>query len=301
MGYPFGKSQYLEAYIEMIEYMRGRGINVFIIRGETYLWNGIFSSAWNLVKKSDARYDFEEKRNIYIDMILDRSDSLYKYIVDDIRIINHKKITQLCSDKILTFEAFSKISPKTAYIHSFQELEQTIQYFDLKWDDMIVLKKNFWLHGNGVFIWKVSEIASDYYDDWSDILVQEFIDSSGGIPSLVSGLHDIRINVVWWKMTHAFIRTPQEGSYLANVAQGGSVTTVAISDLPQEILDCMKQIIHTMNQIDPIHIFAADFVYWGAKFYLIELNSFPGVGHSSKTKNYWDFNGAICELILQEI
>ena len=59
-----------------------------------------------------------------------------------------------------------------------------------------------------------------------DYIVQEFIDSSKGIPGLTEGAHDLRVVLVNEKIIYSHIRKPKTNCLLANVALGGTISPV---------------------------------------------------------------------------
>jgi len=76
-------------------------------------------------------------------LIFNRDDKNTIPYINDCKVINNPDFDSLCVDKLKTFEKFPDISPKTAYINSYEECINYIEKFSLKDDDIIVLKKNF--------------------------------------------------------------------------------------------------------------------------------------------------------------
>lgn len=293
MGYPFHKPQYLEMYKEIISQVERYGINVFIVRGDSYIKNGHFRKGWQFV----AGRLQEAKEEVYADLIFNRDDKNTIPIIHDCKIINQPEFDQLCVDKLKTFEAFPDISPKTASVNSYQAYLEQIKEWQMKPNEMIVLKKNFETEGRGIFIIPIADVTGTLYPDWNNVIVQEFLDSSIGIPGITDRLHDLRITVINGKPINSFLRVPKEGSYLANVAQGGSGTSIDLERIPKKVIDLVYRIDEKVKKYFPA-IYAADFIHSDKGYKLLELNSRPGVQHPDWSRTYRKFNDGIVAMLV---
>jgi len=218
--------------------------------------------------------------------------------INDCPIINHPDFDEICRDKLKTFELFSSIAIKTLLVNSYQE---AINSFAKIKGDKIVLKERFGEEGRGVFVIDKKEIKQDLYDDWTNVLIQEFMDSSMGIPNIVKGMHDISVIVVNKKIISGLLRQPAEGSYLANLKLGGSCISLPLGEIPKEVLEILNKIIDKVSSFYPV-IFRADFINTKKGFKLLELNSRPGIAHrKSEGNDYWNFNGAIIDCIIEHL
>ena len=140
-----------------------------------------------------------------------------------------------------------------------------------------MVKPVYGQEGNGIVV--VPKAAFDFgMLDLSQapFFAQEFVDSSAGIAGVVEGLHDLRLYVFNGKVKMAEVRRPKQGSFLANIAQGGNLFQVKLEDVPQSALDCAARIDTTFTAYSP-RIYTVDLMYCGKKPYLVELNSQPGV------------------------
>jgi len=296
MGYPFDIPEFFETYIELIDRLEARGINVYIVRDDSYLGSGLFACGWQFKEGALVKIDEE----ISVDLIFNRDDKNTIPEIHDCKIINQPELDNICTDKLLTVKYFSEISPHTQIIHSHTELEEVLNSWDTKPNEYVVLKKNYESSGRGVNILKAEEVEEYLYLNWADVLVQEFVDSSIGIPGVIEGLHDLRVNVVNGKIVNAFLRKPAEGMLLANVAQGGHILTCDIEKVPSEVIEMTKSIADKFSDFSP-SLFAADFMNSPKGFKLIELNSRPGVQHPRWFKDYDKFNEALEELLITAI
>ena len=162
------------------------------------------------------------------------------------------------------------------------------------------MKKNFETEGRGISVIKSNELKSDLYSDWSDILVQEFLDASVGIDGLVDGLHDFRIAVVNDVEKNAYIRVPAPGKLLANVALGASGFSVPIEKIPDDLEEIMVVIRGRLKKYFP-NVYSVDFLNTKDGFKLIELNSRPSVQHPDWVKTYKVFNDAVVKMLIEAI
>lgn len=113
--------------------------------------------------------------------------------------------------------------------------------------------------GKGIIIDFPSNMGSVELDPTKKYVLQEFVDTSKGIPSITSGHHDIRIIIVNGKITLTHVRTPQKGSFLANVAQGGSIREILPEDIPDFIKDIAKNIQSIIDTNFNFPLYSIDF------------------------------------------
>ena len=296
MGYPFHKKEYYETYQQIISQIEKCGPEVYIVRADSYLGAGEFKAGWRFesgqLKKTNTEFQ--------ADLIFNRDDKNTIPNIYDCPIINKPEFDEICVDKFKTFELFPDISPKTAYIHTYEACHLELQIWKLQPNDLVVLKKNFETEGRGIFIIQTKDIKKDLYTDWSDIIIQEFIDSSIGIPKIASGLHDIRITVIGGTPINSFVRVPKKGSYLANIAQGGAGTSIDLKQVPKEVIDLVSKVDNTIEKFFPI-LYAADFMNSPKGYKLVELNSRPGVQHPNWSKTYNIFNDSIIKLLVDAV
>jgi glutathione synthase/RimK-type ligase-like ATP-grasp enzyme len=295
MGYPFNSSvyPYWEVYQELVKNIERHNIGVYIVRGNSYVGKGVFSKGWQI--RDGAMVEIDEP--ILVDLIFNRDDKNTIPAIYDCTVINHPDLDQICVDKVATAEIFSDFSPKTAAINSYKEYEQIASKWKLKQADKIVVKKNFLSGGRGIYIRPVSEISESLYDDWNDVLLQEFIDNSVGIPGIVDGLHDIRVITINGNPVFMLVRVPKPGSFLANVSQGGSEVQVRLEQIPPTLLAMVQQINTRLAQYRP-SIFASDFVNSDQGFKLVELNSRPAVCVPSLSDDARRYMEAMAEMLV---
>lgn len=296
MGYPFNSSvyPYWEVYQGLIKNVEEHNIEVYIVRGNSYMGKGIFSHGWQV---RDGQLILINKY-IEADLIFNRDDKNTIPAIYDCPIINHPDLDQICVDKVATARLFPDLSPKTSTICSYDEYVQIVNQWGLKKTDKIVVKKNFLSGGRGIYIRSVGEIDEFLYDSWDNILLQEFVDNSVGIPRIVDGLHDIRVITINGNPVFMLVRVPQPGSFLANVSQGGSEVQVSLDQLPPILLPMIERINTVLAQYRP-SIFASDFVNSKDGFKLVELNSRPAVCIPSLSIDARRYMDAMAEMLVQ--
>lgn len=293
MGYPFNKDEYWGIYQSIIGILEERGVVVYIVRGDCYRGKGKFGHGWR-IENGKLKMSTGE---IQADLIFNRDDKNTIPRITDCPIINQPDLDELCLDKWATARLFLDLSPMSAYINDFAEWQTLFKKQTWKGRERIVLKKNFQTEGRGIHILPPQNINCELYESWNDILVQEFIDSSVGIPGLADGLHDIRVNVVNCQIIDGFIRVPKAGSFLANVSAGGTGRSIEKTMIPAEVLALAAAINKKLSRYYP-SLYTIDFMNSAVGYKLVELNSRPGVQLPNWPSTYHVFNSAIVNMLV---
>lgn len=293
MGYPFHDADYFEGYQIITRAIEAYGVKAYIVRKGSYKGKGVFSSGWRFENTTLKKVEHP----ITADLVFNKSNYADVGLFNDCPVINKPEFEKICYDKVKTAELFSEFSPKTAAAESYRAVVNILSAWNLKPDTLVVIKKNFLTEGKGVYILPVKNVHENLFDDWSNVLVQEFLDSSVGIPQIVDGLHDLRVIVVHGTPTLSYVRQPVPGKMLANIAQGGSAKIIALEQVPPAIMTMVKGIKSKFTRFEPT-IFSADFMNSPQGFKLIELNPQPGVdpGHWPQ-----DYNNALVNLLVSTV
>lgn len=296
MDYPFDSAWYLDAYTDIVKRVEAQEIRVVIVRGNSYLGKGIFSS----YSFFDGDVIIQKEEPITVDCIFNRDNENTIPRIFDCPIINHPDFDELCVDKYQTALAFPDMSARTASIHSYQECLAVLSSWNLSSSDRVVLKKNYLHSGKGIYVIDTKDINASLYDDWADVLVQEFKDSSQGIPGVVDGPHDLRVYVINGVPVMGMVRTPKPGTWIANVALGGSSSTLDIDCVDAKVIGLVSTINAHIGQYAPC-IYAADFLRDGdGRYWLVELNSRPGVP-SPAWRQYEVVRDAFVQLLVNAV
>ncbi|MFP4116602.1 MAG: RimK family alpha-L-glutamate ligase [Candidatus Aenigmatarchaeota archaeon] len=239
--------------------------------------------------KLEQAYTFDgqwkEVKNIEIDLVFDKfyfneETKELKYRIDEeVGIFNQPEFEEFCKDKFKVYCTFAGYVPKTVRANK-NDLDKLL---DELITENIVVKPRFGSGGESVKIVskdKVSKALEGFDDEEikeGNVLLQEFVDSSRGIPSLdVNGVHDLRIVLVDGKPSYSFVRTPERGK-ISNVSRGGNMETVSLENIPEKTMDVVKEIDKVMSDYDD-RIYSIDFLFSeSGEPFVVELNSKPGI------------------------
>ncbi len=219
---------------------------------------------------------WEKVHNVELDGVWDafkvnpETMKIKEEMAENLTIINLPEIDQLAKDKLETYKFFPELVPETK-----KASKQNVKSM-LDRDGKTVLKPRDDASGRGV---KVIDHISDFEkEDMEDYLVQEFIDSTQGVPGLeIDSVHDLRAVLVSGKFVTGFVRQPEEG-YISNVARGADIDVLEKDDFPVEAVELVKKVISELEDYNP-HLLTVDMIYdyESEEFKLIELNSKPGM------------------------
>lgn len=283
---PFDNPDYMYSYEYFYDLCRKNGVQMYRASYQWYDYkNRIFKYAW-IFKNKGANW--KRVYNIKPDLIYDKTKaSLEVYYKKELMareydFINDLNFTRIIDDKFNTGIIFSQWSKKNWFIKSSSELKKTLP---LLLSEKIVIKPNSESGGSGIQVVDKNEALKKAVIN-REYLVQEFIDSSDGVPGVSKSLHDLRLVCVNEKIVYAYIREPKKGSYLANLAQGGSLIIVPVNKLPaslEPIINYANTIFKTLNP----RIYSVDFMFDKKKRpWIVELNSMPGLYFTPTEKPY---------------
>jgi hypothetical protein len=264
---PSGNPAYVEAYELLSRIITRKGGRMIVVRGrESCLGAGRFSAGWEL--KGDVWQRFDEEIVADLVFVKDRD-----FPVDGAsKRVNSLEFEDLCSNKDETYVAFPEVFPKTVLVGEEAELEAALAQID---GETIVAKPADGACGRGVYVGPRPglDLAALPYP----LLVQECIDMSQGVPGLCTALHDLRIVLVGGTLALCTLRTPKEGSLIANAAQGGSLILVPQPKIPPQALALALSIDRRLQQF-PERVYSVDMaLHRGTDWKVIELNAPPGL------------------------
>ncbi len=282
---PFMNTEYQYSYEYFYSLCRKNGIQMY---RASYQWydeeKHLFKYAW---KYTEEDGHWQKVESVSPDLVYDKTkaslDAYSKKLVinEHYPFINDLNFTRVIDDKFITSLIFSEWSKKNWFVKSEAELRCILP--ELK-TEKIVVKPVSESGGNGVCIIKKSEIAT--LDFSNEKIVQEFIDSSNGIPGLIGSTHDLRLVFVGKKIIYAYIREPKDGCFLANLAQGGTLTIVPIENLPRSLDPILKKVHEELSSFTD-RIFAVDFMFdENFRPWIVEFNSMPGLYFTETEKPY---------------
>ena len=172
-----------------------------------------------------------------MDLIYDRTGGLKFPPKKKERVImvNNRDFKELCADKWLAWQELNSVlpMPKTYLVGERKNLPTILSKIEGDW---VVLKPLNGLMGLGIFVGPKNKAVDFEFDQkYSQYIAQEFVDTRNGFLGLVEGFHDLRVVMINGKIVWSHLRTPPKGSFKANVAQGGDIKEVAVSQLPESI------------------------------------------------------------------
>lgn len=269
MDYPFSKQNYYESYSLFSELCASQGVKVYIVRGNTYKGNMVFSGGWEF----SGMDLLDVNREIHCDVVYDKDFghvfSCQSGSCDNV--VNPLEFDDLARNKWKCYQMFSRFMAPTYQITKDSWLET----LDTISTDIAVLKPEVGFAGRGVIVKKKVDLHPEDIEGDEPYIVQEFLDSSAGIEGLISGLHDLRVFVFNGVPKLSYIRTPKEGSYVANLAQGGTIKPIRLEDVPESAMDIVRAVDAEYRIIYP-RIYTVDLMFADGRPYLIETNIRPG-------------------------
>lgn len=282
---PFSNKQYQDSYEFFYSLCRKNGIEMFRASYEWYDYEkNIFKYSWVFDDNDGWKRTDAIKPDLIYDKTKSSAEAYYKkeLISKNYRFVNDLRFTRIIDDKLVTSLIFHKWSKKSWIVNNQRKLENILPKIR---SQRFVVKPISESGGKNVQIINKDE-ALEKITFGDDYLVQEFIDSSSGVPGVSKDMHDLRLVFVNNKLSYSYIREPEEGNYLANLSQGGSLSVVPKEKIPRSlnsIIRCANKVFETFNP----RIFSIDFMFDENKRpWIVELNSMPGLFFTPEEKPY---------------
>jgi glutathione synthase/RimK-type ligase-like ATP-grasp enzyme len=283
---PFENKDYQYSYEYFYSICKKNGIQMYRASYQWYDYNkNLFKYAW-VYKGKNAKW--ERVKNIKPDLIYDKTkarlETYYKkeMIGKDYIFINNLDFTQLIDNKFTTSLIFRKWSKRCWIVNTKEELGKVLSNIKTS---RIVLKPLLESGGKDIQILSKREAISKSVID-KTYLAQEFIDSSSGVPGVSKKMHDLRLVIINDKIIYSYIREPRAGSFLANLAQGGTLKIVPLKRIPRSVFPAVNYAHKIFETFNP-RVFSIDFMFdKKGKPWLVELNSMPGLYFTPEEKPY---------------
>ncbi|HAU99540.1 MAG: ATP-grasp domain protein [Microgenomates group bacterium GW2011_GWF2_45_18] len=286
MGYPFNKpGEYWQSYQELNQEAEDAGATLYIVRSQaTYLGKGVFSKSWRF-----QNGELIDSGKIKIDVLYKKSP----FISDGaIPVLNNEEIDEICTNKWITYRLFPQYCPIAVLANTESEFLSSLNKIT---SATKVIKPLDGAEGDHVYIGDTAFLQK--CPKKYPLIIQDFIDSSGGIPGLVEGMHDFRIALMNGKVVFSYIRTPPKNSFLANVAQGGLQTTVDPEKIPQAALDLVMAVDAQMSRFGTRY-YGIDIALSPTGYKIIELNSRLGLDENSRGLIFKECKKQLVQLLI---
>jgi len=283
---PFSNKDYQYSYEYFYTLCKNQGIQMYRASYEWYDYKkNLFKYAWIY---EGASANWKKVYNIKPDLIYDKTKasteaySRKELIEIAYPFINDLDFTKLIDDKFITGLLFSKWSKKNWLVKNNNAIQEALRNIHSK---KFVLKPLSESGGKGIYILGKNKLA-ELPKINSPYILQEFIDSSRGVPGVSHKMHDLRLVCINDKIIYSYIREPKKGSFLANLAQGGSLFIVPRKKLPKSIFPVIQQANELFSTFSP-RVYSIDFMFdKNKKPWIVELNSMPGLYFSPEEKPY---------------
>ncbi len=283
---PFNNDQIRLSYECLYRLCKENNIQLYRASYQWYSYKDrIFRQAWTF---DDGKNQWKRAYDIRPDLIYDKTkastEAYYKkeLIAKNYPFVNSLRFTRIMDDKLITSLIFRKWSKKSWIVNNQENLKKLLPRVK---SQRFVIKPISESGGKDVQILDKKE-ALEKIIFGNDYLIQEFIDSSSGVPGVSDNMHDLRLVFINDKLSYSYIREPEEGNYLANLSQGGSLSIVPKGKIPPSltpIIRCANKVFETFNP----RIFSIDFMFDENKRpWIVELNSMPGLYFTPQEKPY---------------
>lgn len=274
---PFSRSKYQAAY--ELFYPLAEAASLKLYRAPLAWFNfekNLFDQAWTY----DYSLGWHVVQTVKPDLIEDRAayspknHELKLRLAQLFPLLNHPEFSKIANSKYATSLLLPQHFKPYHKVDSTDALEKTLSCLK---GNFIVAKPEFGSGGEGVIIETRDNLLEQKSSLKYPLILQEFIDSSHGIPSITPGHHDLRLVFINDELVYSYIRIPKEGSLLANIAQGGTMEIVPSEKLPSSIdkiiLDVQRVFAHFPRKIYTIDIIFDE----SARPWIVELNTMPGI------------------------
>jgi glutathione synthase/RimK-type ligase-like ATP-grasp enzyme len=285
--------QFRTSLAEVVTALERSGVVVGFARLDDLEANGRIKKLFRLSASNDMLEFDVFLHDIIPKVVINRlKDALYAHpgyasLLREGAVTINDAATASLGDKAVSHEAVGAFMPASHIITASDPRERKTQLIEfIRKNGMAVAKPQRFSGAKGIaFIAdekdeQVNQVAT------SDqvYILQQFVETSAGVPGLINGRHDLRVFVSRGKMIAGALRQPKAGSFMSNTAQGGSIRFLELGQLPKSLLAYCQQIIDVLKL--PVYSFVSfDFFFNGSQWYLIEINDQPGIpaGYQNKS------------------
>ncbi len=214
--------------------------------------------------------------------------------------VNRAQLIALVGDKYATYRRFPAIMSRTVLLSEAASDPSLVAGWA---GDKVVVKPRTGFGGKGVTAVAKADLAAragEFPGAASGYVVQEWMDSSGGVPGLVEGVHDVRAVIVGGEISHFCVRAPKSGDFRCNVSAGGTSWDFRPGEkpVPQAFLDAYQAVIDGLGD----GFYSADCCLdKSGRVLLGEVNNAPGVDVDGPEGLQDEFHARACAYFLSRI
>jgi len=273
-GDPFSSDRYWQAYQDLLLALKEKGVEAYLLTdNNSYRGFGEFKTAYTISQKTSLD-NLEEHKDVTINLVFDRGG----FIGRDVATVNPPILTKIASSKIEMYEYFTNLQPRSFIGKTKRQVIKALKRLP---GEKIVVKEPEGSGGKQVYIGDKEQVLAELPKSYP-LLVQEFLDTSQGVPGQVKGAHDVRLSLCGGKIISYYVRTPAKGRLHANLAQGGSMQFFDVKDVPKKLLKAVRDI-DDLFRGEPRY-YAVDFMNTPKGWKLVEINSYLGLNPVSEGK-----------------
>lgn len=287
----FKAPHYQQAYHELIDQLNEKDVYVAVLMGQSsYQGNGTFSKHWVQINDNGV-YHFEKRGPITVDAVFDKD-----HFKDDGNIlkINDDRLYQICWSKERTYEVLGEFHPKSVLANNESELDEVLAELP---GDRVAIKALTGSSGKGVFVGFKRDAHGEQELLGYPVLVQEFIETDGGIPGITEGRHDIRVVLMNGKPVIATLRTPPAGELKSNIGYGGAHKLLTVDILPTELLEMCQAIDNKLKSYGKFRLYSVDCGLTPHGWRLFEVNGMPGTINRDRGEPAWVYQDELTSFL----
>lgn len=258
-----------EIYWALFQEGRARGFDMYLGVKPTIHHGGMEFE--NVLFFTGEQFELREER-ILFDAIFDRSPKKdFPTPNIDKKTLNSSAFKELANNKDQTYELLKRYMPKTFPISSKQDFVTSLLMFLPK--EMAVFKPVDSFGGKGVIITEAENLLPDLVVPNRKFILQKFVDTSGGVPGIISGHHDLRIIIVDGSPVLLQARSPKPGELRANVSQGGQSIEFPYEAAPSALKAIVSQVHPLIDSLYDSPFYSIDFgIDADGTPYIFEIN-----------------------------
>lgn len=258
-----------EIYWALFQEGRSRGFDMYLGVKPTIHHGGMEFE--NVLFFTGEQFELREER-VFFDAIFDRSPKKDFPTQDiDSKTLNSLAFKSLANNKDRTYELLKEFMPKTFTLTSKKDFESAIASF--RPEEMAVFKPVDGFGGKGVVITEAKNITVHLLTPNKKYILQKFVDTSSGVPGIISGHHDLRIIIVDGSPILLQARSPKPGELRANISQGGQCFEFPYESAPLALRSIVSKVHPLIDATFSSPFYSIDFgIDQDGTPYIFEIN-----------------------------